>query len=132
VKVLSVKRTRIGPEPPRPEPHGGRHRGTGTHHAISRAIVAYRLLPIGLGDLVEKAAKPIAREIDSFTADLADLGLCRATQLDGCSACSKRRHFLNRIIGNVRSPVEWFTAWRRVRPAYRAVWGCSKAVRKAS
>jgi hypothetical protein len=77
------------------------------------------LPPLGLGEVVERIAKPIALEIDRVAADFG-----RVTRVAGCSACSKRRHFLNRVVPNVRSWRDWLAAWRRVRPAYRAVWGC--------
>jgi hypothetical protein len=128
MKVISMKRTRIAPpvvEAPR-GPNGGHSREVQRQadSGLSRALAAQKLLPLGLGDVVEKIAKPIAREIDGFTADLMPR---HATHLNGCSACSKRRHFLNRIVGDVWSLRQWLTAWRRVRPAYRAVWGCRRA-----
>jgi hypothetical protein len=87
-------------------------------------------LPLPLGDIVERFAKPIARVIDNATADLSPLlgfGQKYATKLAaGCSACSKRRHYLNRVVRNVRSWREWLTSWRRLRPAWRSVYGCSK------
>lgn len=49
----------------------------------------------GLGDLVEKLARPIAKASDRL------LG----TKLSGCSACSKRRRKLNQWIPDLKHPL---------------------------
>jgi hypothetical protein len=50
----------------------------------------------GLGDVVAKVADPIARALD------AALG----TKLAGCGGCSKRRRALNRLVPDVRNPLQ--------------------------
>jgi hypothetical protein len=54
---------------------------------------------VGLGDLVARLADPIAR--------LADRHL--RTKLAGCSACSRRRAWLNRLLPDLRRP--WRLHW---------------------
>jgi hypothetical protein len=76
---------------------------------------------VGLGDAVERIAKPIARKIDEVTADL--LGTRGATRLAGCSACSRRRKWLNAVLRDARAWRGWATALRRIVPAWRAVYG---------
>jgi hypothetical protein len=74
--------------------------------------------PPGLGDLVERYAKPIAARLDRWTAHLPPRF---RTHLNGCSACSLRRRFLNIVVPAYRSwpswrraPVRLVTAWRQV------------------
>lgn len=45
----------------------------------------------GLGDVVEKFAKPIARKIDSIAG----------TNIEACGGCKKRREYLNKKFPNV-------------------------------
>ena len=61
---------------------------------------------LGLGDLVYRVADPIARLLDRCTARLpARL----RTHVAGCSACSRRRRWLNTLapdlLGFLRSPL---------------------------
>jgi len=42
-------------------------------------------VPAGLGDLVEKIAKPVARSIDKAFG----------TNIEGCGGCKKRKEYLN-------------------------------------
>lgn len=114
--------------------------------AAAEAGVRMMRYPLPLGDLVERYAKPIAVLIDRETAALgtdADClvaWVCRgflkpstnfakkwATKFaEGCTACSKRRKLLNRIVGNVRDWREWWGCWRRLWPAWREVYVCPK------
>lgn len=50
----------------------------------------------GLGDVVEKLAKPIARLIDRVAG----------TRLATCGACARRRKLLNRLVPDVRRPLQ--------------------------
>ena len=68
----------------------------------------------GLGDLVEMVAKPIARQLDN---------LGRPGRFSGCSACSKRRAFLNRLVPDFRVGRAWLSAPGRARWAWRTVFG---------
>lgn len=61
--------------------------------------------PVGLGDLVERFAQPIARFLDRTIG----------THLAGCTACSRRRRYLNHLVPDVHSLQTWATAWRRLR-----------------
>lgn len=70
---------------------------------------------LGLGDLVERVAKPLAKRVDRATARLRPRW---RTKLAGCSACSRRRAFLNWVVRDVRRWREWAAAWRRLRPAW--------------
>lgn len=45
----------------------------------------------GLGDLVEKVAKPIAKAIDKVVG----------TDIEHCDGCDKRKDFLNRLSGSI-------------------------------
>ncbi len=60
--------------------------------------------PVGLGDVVEMAAAPVARWLDTKTARLG--GRWR-TKLAVCSACSARRRRLNGWVSDVRSLRAW-------------------------
>lgn len=83
--------------------------------ARSQPVRQQRSRPVlGLGDWVESWAKPIAVEIDRVMADFG-----RRTKLAGCSACSKRRRYLNLVVPDLRSLSAWRTAHRRIRPAWR-------------
>tara|TARA_R110001606_G_C15094828_1_gene618968 strand:+ start:330 stop:614 length:285 start_codon:yes stop_codon:yes gene_type:complete len=46
----------------------------------------YAELTVGLGDVVEKFAQPIAKMIDKVAG----------TDIQGCNACSKRKKYLNK------------------------------------
>jgi len=117
--------------------------------------VSYRIERRGLGDLVEVFLKPAAVWIDSLTlgrpgrvvlalgrrivhrpqrpADPAlafMVGLAvRAglvtVPLSGCSACSRRRRWLNRLVPDWRSVRAWLAAPRRL---WRAITGHSLTV----
>lgn len=63
--------------------------------------------PVPLGTLVERFVQPIARFLDRT------LG----THLAGCSACSRRRQYLNHLVPDIRSLSAWASAWRRLRPS---------------
>lgn len=57
---------------------------------------------LGLGDLVYRVADPIARLIDRCTARLpAPLH----THVAGCSACSRRRRWLNALAPDLLAPI---------------------------
>lgn len=79
-----------------------------------------RRVPVGLGDAIERVAKPIARWIDRRTARL---GPRWRTKIAGCSACSRRRELLNWIVRDVRSWAAWRRSWREIRPAWRRFYG---------
>ncbi len=81
----------------------------------------------GLGDLVDRIAKPIAKAIDEATADF---GARYATNLAGCSACSKRRRFLNLVVPDVRAWRNWLAAPGRLRLAWKLTYQCSKRSQK--
>jgi hypothetical protein len=83
---------------------------------------------MGLGDAVERWAKPVARWIDARHPVDPVLGLAvwsavRAglvtLPLAGCSACSRRRRWLNRLVPDVGSWRAWAGAVQRLckRPA---------------
>ncbi len=80
--------------------------------------------PVMLGDWVEKRAKPIALAIDRWSKRL---GPRWATKMAGCTACSRRRAFLNRLVRDVRRWSEWRAVWRRLGPAWRAFYARRKA-----
>ena len=62
----------------------------------------FALQRLGLGDLVYRVADPIARLIDRCTARLpARL----RTHVAGCSACSRRRRWLNTLAPDLLAPV---------------------------
>lgn len=62
----------------------------------------FALQHLGLGDLVYRAADPIARLIDRCTARLpARL----RTHIAGCSACSRRRRWLNTLTPDLLAPI---------------------------
>lgn len=72
----------------------------------------------GLGDMVERVAKPIARWLDARHATDPALGLpvhwavqarLVTLPLAGCSACSRRRRRLNAILPDLRF-------WRSLQP----------------
>jgi hypothetical protein len=59
---------------------------------------------VGLGDLVETFAKPVAHLIDAATSHL--LPPDWQTRLAGCSACARRRNKLNLLCPDIeRCPV---------------------------
>lgn len=60
---------------------------SGLWHALTRKHGPGKAARRGLGDLVESAAKPIARAIDRVAG----------TDLEHCPGCAKRREWLNRI-----------------------------------
>lgn len=66
----------------------------------------FALQRLGLGDLVYRVADPIARLIDCCTARLP---VPLHTHVAGCSACSRRRRWLNTLapdlLGFLRSPL---------------------------
>jgi hypothetical protein len=76
-----------------------------------------------LGDLVELWAKPIARGIDRLTARLPGRW---ATRLGGCSACSRRRHFLNALVPDSGSLAAWQGVLWALRPAFKRYYGRRK------
>ena len=117
MKVISIRtvilnRSLTGPvrrpAPQRPKP-------------VRRPVVA-------LGDWVQRWAYPIAGQIDRITVRLP---LRYHTHLQGCSACSKRRRFLNRLQPDVRDVRAWLTIWPRLIPSWRAVYR-PKLVQKVS
>lgn len=63
--------------------------------------------PLPLGDFIERYAQPIARFLDRTMG----------THLAGCSACSRRRRYLNHLVPDIRSLSAWASAWRRLRPS---------------
>lgn len=73
---------------------------------------------LSLGDAVERVAKPIAKRVDSLAADFG-----RPTALAGCSACSRRRRFLNQLVPDVASWRAWRGLFGRWRGAWRAHFG---------
>jgi len=101
---------------------------------------AVQIDPRGLGDLVERLAKPIARWLDSLAhrppgrrtppdpalaALLTPLLRTRLLTLPlaGCSACSRRRRALNRILPDVHSWAEWWGVPRRLLRALQRAFG---------
>ena len=66
----------------------------------------FALQRLGLGDLVYRVADPIARLIDRCTARLPKP---LHTHVAGCSACSRRRRWLNALapdlLGFLRPPL---------------------------
>ena len=67
----------------------------------------FALQRLGLGDLVYRVADPIARLIDCCTARLpARL----RTHVAGCSACSRRRRWLNAFAPDLLAPVRLLAA----------------------
>lgn len=78
--------------------------------------------PAGLGDWVETWAKPIARWIDArhpvdpalaYVVQLAVRAGLVTLPIAGCSACSRRRRFLNEIVPILGSWIAWRGApWR--------------------
>lgn len=82
---------------------------------------AGKRLPLGLGDAVERVAKPIALRHDALNAwGARRLGLAEGKKLAGCSACSWRRRMLNQIVPDVRSRGSWAGAWGRLKVVWRA------------
>ena len=62
----------------------------------------FALPRLGLGDLAYRVADPIARLIDRCTARLpARL----RTHIAGCSACSRRRRWLNALAPDLLAPI---------------------------
>jgi hypothetical protein len=61
---------------------------------------------LGLGDWVESWAKPVGCAIDRATREL---GATWFTGLCGCSACSRRRLWLNALVPNCR---RWKGGWK--------------------
>lgn len=57
--------------------------------------------------MVELVAQPIARAIDRLTSRTP-----WPTHIAGCSACSRRRQWLNRLDSRLRA---WLRAWLRPR-----------------
>lgn len=85
-----------------------------------KAVTAPAL--VGLGDWVDRRAKPVTRWLDARVLPVggrsADPALAwlvglavRAgwvtLPLAGCSACSRRRQWLNRLLPDLRSPRAW-------------------------
>lgn len=62
----------------------------------------FALQRLALGDLVYRVADPIARLIDRCTARLP---VCLHTHVAGCSACSRRRRWLNALTPDLLAPV---------------------------
>ena len=62
----------------------------------------FALPRLGLGDLVYRVADPIARLIDRCTARLP---VPLHTHVAGCSACSRRRRWLNAFTPDLLAPV---------------------------
>ena len=82
---------------------------------LPRLVLAYRI--IGLGDLVEIWAKPIGCFLDRQTANWP-----LKTRLCGCSACSRRRHFLNMLVPDYRSFAKgWKGIFKRLKSARKAI-----------
>lgn len=78
-------------------------------------------VPFGMGDAVERVAKPIARWLDEESAKLAaDWRRPWHTKLAGCSACSWRRRMLNFLVPEVRSWPAWRAAWGKLPVVGRA------------
>ncbi len=84
---------------------------------------------MGLGDLVERAARPVAAFIDRVSAEISPR---IATRVSGCSACSKRRHFLNVLVSQIRSLKSWLGLATKWGSAWRAIYGCKRASKKGS
>lgn len=125
---------------------------TGSESPQADAIaVAPHSIPRPLGDWVETWAKPIGCWLDRTTKrlpwQLAKIRIekgriyvtpprpkwqrlllaCRLpasfrTQFCGCSACSKRRRFLNLLVPDTASFHSWLTSFARLVPAYRQVY----------
>ena len=92
--------------PPRHTPVHAHHlsgiperRAAPTFTPHSSPIALQRL---GLGDLVYRVADPIARLIDRCTARLPSR---LRTHVAGCSACSRRRRWLNALTPDLLAPV---------------------------
>ena len=62
----------------------------------------FTLPRLALGDLVYRVADPIARLIDRCTARLP---ACLRTHVAGCSACSRRRRWLNTLAPDLLAPI---------------------------
>lgn len=76
------------------------------------AVVTTRIIPPpreGLGDWVEKWAKPIGCRIDRWTSRLPGRMAKWKTGLCGCSACSGRRVALNAFVPDYR---HWKGGWQ--------------------
>ena len=59
-----------------------------THYEEKNEPIEVKRKSSGLGDLVEKLAKPVARLIDLTTG----------TKLAGCQSCQQRREKLNQLV----------------------------------
>lgn len=66
---------------------------------------------VGLGDLVERYAHPMAVVIDRMTLNLPPRW---RTGLAWCTACSRRRSTLNEWVPDVRSGLEWWAVAGRL------------------
>ena len=81
------------------------------------STVYYRPIQ-GLGDWVEGWAKPIGCWLDRRTAKWK-----YKTALCGCSACSRRRRFLNIIVPNCRAYAGgWKGCFLRIVPAWYVIY----------
>lgn len=64
------------------------------HKPRRRQHGVHAVRPLGLGDAVERVVQPLARLSDRVLK----------TKLAGCSACSRRRAWLNQVMPDVRRP----------------------------
>ena len=71
--------------------------------------VVTRLVYRGLGDQVYRLAHPIGCWLDRRTAKLGGRLAWAKTGLCGCSACSRRRQWLNALVPDVR---RWKGGWQ--------------------
>jgi hypothetical protein len=77
--------------------------------------------PLGLGDVVERVAKPIAVKVDAINAwGARHLGTKLGPKLATCGACSWRRKMLNLLVPDVRSLASWRSAWAKLPIVWRA------------
>lgn len=66
---------------------------------------------VGVGDVIERLAKPVARWVDRATARLP---VRWRTQLAGCRACRKRKAWLN-----TAPRAGWASIWSRLKRLWR-------------
>jgi hypothetical protein len=76
----------------------------------------------GLGDVAYRVAHPIGCWLDRRTARLGGAMAWAKTGLCGCSACSRRRRWLNALVPDVkRWAGGWQVAWRALKDSLKRV-----------